>query len=88
MKVQINVDPYWIKYILKHNLSEKVSPYISLGEVLMWLAEHPESLEEPVCLWTGDKDVGIALEMNMNHEDDTYYVSVYDVVSTIGLFDK
>lgn len=69
--------------MVKSNLSEKISPYISLGEVLLWMAEHPEVLkiEDSGYLWTGGRDVGVVLEMT--HKDDTYYVTVYDVCPEI-----
>ncbi len=83
MKIQMNFDQNLIKFILKHNLSEKISPCISLGEVLLWMAEHPDVLtnEGPQCLWTSNGDVGVVLEMT--HKDDTYYVTVYDVCPDI-----
>ena len=79
MKIEINIDSYWTDYIMKHNLAEKIMPYIGLGEVLQWMAEHPEILKkERSTLYTGDKEIGIVLEMI--HKDDSYCVTVYDIV--------
>ena len=87
MKIQMNFDERCIEYVLKHNLSEKIMPYISLGEVLLWMSEHPEVLEKrgSAHLYTGDRNVGVVLEMT--HQDDTYYVTVYDVFIDVDLWD-
>ena len=88
MKIQMEFDEHCIKYILEHNLSEKIMPYISLGEVLLWMTEHPDVLEkvEPHYLWTGGREVGVVLEMKK--EDDTYHVTVYDVIPDDGRFER
>ncbi len=84
MKIQISIDSFLIEYILENNLSKHVAPFIGLGEVLQWLANHPESLQEEEAVYrcSGDSDLFVLLESKMNREDDTYYVSVYEVVLT------
>lgn len=77
-----------IKYILEHNFSEKIMPYISLGEVLLCMTVHPEVLEKekPHHLWTGGREVGVVLEMKK--EEDTYHVTVYDIIPDDGMSRK
>ena len=79
MRIQMDFEAGCLEFILKHNLSEKIRPYISLGEVLLWMSEHPEILDssEPEYLCTGSRDVGVVRQMN--REGDCYQVVVYNV---------
>ena len=79
MNIQMNFDSDCLEYILKNNLLEKIRPYLSLSEVLEWMANHPEVLEckNYAHLYTGTKDLGIVLRMH--REEDAFVVTVYDV---------
>ena len=48
MYIQMNFDAACLEYILKNNLLEKIRPYLSLGEVLEWMAEHPDDEKQEV----------------------------------------
>ena len=82
MRIQMDFEAGCLEFILKHNLSEKIRPYISLGEVLLCMANHPEMLdtEGPEYLWTGGREVGVVLQMN--RKGDYIHVRVYDIVIT------
>ena len=58
---------------------EKIRPYLSLGEVLEWMADYPEVLEckKDAHLSTGNERVSIVLRLH--REEDTFTVTVYDV---------
>lgn len=79
MNIQMNFDADCLEFILKNNLMEKIRPCLSLGEVLEWMANHPEVLacEKDAHLYTGTEGVGIVLRMR--HEEDSFIVTVYDV---------
>ena len=79
MNIQMNFDADCLEYILKNNLLEKIRPYLSLGEVLEWMADHPEVLacKKDEHLYTGAEGVGVVLRLH--REKDTFTVTVYDV---------
>ncbi|WP_026759963.1 hypothetical protein [Selenomonas ruminantium] len=79
MKIQMNFDADCLEYILKNDLLEKIRPYLSLSEVLEWMANYPEVLEceKDAHLYTGTEGVGIVLRMN--RKEDAFIVTVYDV---------
>ena len=79
MNIQMNFDADCLEFILKNNLLEKIRPYLSLSEVLEWIADYPEVLDckEEAHLFTGTEGVGIVLKMH--REEDTILVTVYDV---------
>ena len=80
MNIQMNFDEQCLKFILRNNLSEKIRPYLSLGEVLQWIANHPEVLDNHNggALWTGSREVGIVLELD--RQGDTYCITVANIV--------
>ena len=79
MNIQMNFDADCLEFILKNNLLEKIRPYLSLGEVLEWMADYPDVLacKEDAHLYTGTEGVGIVLRLH--REEDTFTVTVYDV---------
>ena len=79
MNIQMNFDAACLEYILKNNLLEKIRPYLSLGEVLEWMADHPEVLacKKDAHLYTGAEGVGVVLRLH--REEDTFTVTVHDV---------
>ena len=79
MNIQMNFDADCLGFILKNNLMEKIRPYLSLGEILEWMANHPEVLEckKDAHLYTGTEGLGIVLRMH--REEDAFLVTVYDV---------
>ncbi len=79
MNIQMNFDAECLEYILKNDLLEKIRPYLSLSEVLEWMANYPEVLEceKDAHLYTGTEGVGIVLRMN--RKEDAFIVTVYDV---------
>ena len=79
MYIQMNFDAACLEFILKNNLLEKIRPYLSLSEVLEWMADYPEVLacKEDAHLYTGTEGVGIVLRLH--REEDTFMVTVYDV---------
>ena len=68
-----------LEFILKNNLLEKIRPYLSLGEVLEWMANYPEVLacKKDATLYTGTEGIGIVVRLH--REEDTFTVTVYDV---------
>ena len=79
MNIQMNFDADCLTFILKNNLLEKIRPYLSLSEVLEWIADYPEVLDckEEAHLFTGTEGAGIVL--GIHREEDTILVTVYDV---------
>ena len=79
MNIQMNFDAACLEYILKNNLLEKIRPYLSLGEVLEWMADYPEVLEckKDAYLYTGNE--GVSIVLRLHREEDTFTVTVYDV---------
>ena len=79
MYIQMNFDAACLDFILKNNLLEKIRPYLSLGKVLEWMAEHPDVLacKKDAHLYTGTEGVGVVLRLH--REEDTFTVTVYDV---------
>ena len=79
MNIQMNFDAACLEFILKNNLLEKIRPYLSLGEVLEWMADYPEVLEckKDAYLYTGNE--GVSIVLRLHREEDTFTVTVYDV---------
>ena len=79
MNIQMNFDAACLEFILQNNLLDKIGPYLSLGEVLEWMADYPEVLasQEDAHLYTGTEGVGIVLRMH--REEDVFIVTVSDV---------
>ena len=79
MNIQMNFDADCLEFILKNNLLEKIRPYLSLGEVLEWMADYPEVLEckKDAYLYTGNE--GVSIVLRLHREEDTFTVTVYDV---------
>ena len=79
MNIQMNFDAACLEFILKNNLLEKIRPYLSLSEVLEWMADYPEVLEckEDAHLYTGNE--GVSIVLRLHREEDTFTVTVYDV---------
>ncbi|SHK58366.1 hypothetical protein SAMN05216582_10875 [Selenomonas ruminantium] len=79
MNIQMNFDAACLKFILKNDLLEKIRPYLSLSEVLEWMANYPEILErkKDAHLYTGTEGLGIVLRLH--REEDVFTVTVYDV---------
>lgn len=79
MYIQMNFDAACLEFILKNNLLEKIRPYLSLGEVLEWMADHPEVLacKKDATLYTGTE--GVSIVLRLHREEYTFTVTVYDV---------
>ena len=79
MNIQMNFDADCLEFILKNNLLEKIRPYLSLSEVLEWMANYPEVLacKKDSTLYTGTE--GVSIVFRLHREEDTFTVSVYDV---------
>ena len=71
MNIQMNFDADCLEYILKNNLLEKIRPYLSLSEVLEWMANYPEVLEckKDATLYTGTE--GVSIVLRLYREEDT-----------------
>ena len=79
MNIQMNFDADCLEFILKNNLLEKIRPYLSLSEVLEWMADYPEVLacKKDAYLYTGNE--GVSIVLRLHREEDTFTVTVYDV---------
>ena len=79
MNIQMNFDAECLDFVLKNNLLEKIRPYLSLSEVLEWMADYPDVLacKKDAYLYTGTKGIGVVLKLH--REEDAFMVTVYDV---------
>ena len=79
MNIQMNFDADCLEFVLNNNLMEKIRPYLSLSEVLEWMADYPDVLacKKDVYLYTGAEGLGVVLKMH--REEDAFMVTVYDV---------
>jgi hypothetical protein len=79
MNIQMNFNADCLEFVLNNNLMEKIRPYLSLSEVLEWMADYPDVLacKKDVYLYTGTEGLGVVLKMH--REEDAFMVTVYDV---------
>ena len=85
MNIQMVFDEAVLKFIFKNNLIDKCRELINLSEVLPSLREDQEVIDllnkgEPCFLWSCSSEVGLGVVFEIHKIDDTYRITIYDLV--------
>ena len=86
MNIQMVFDEAVLKFIFKNNLIDKCRELITLSEVLPSLREDQEVIDllnkgGPCFLWSCSSEVGLGVVFEIHKIDDTYRITIYDLVS-------